>query len=214
MLDQLAPSRTRYAVVATLAVAAACWVVAVGRMDGMDMGPATGLGSLAFFISTWVVMMAAMMLPGAVRAVARRARSGAVVAASFVVEYLAVWTIVGLATFALYEPHSTAAAGSIVLAAGAYELTPIKRYFRERCQRGDRSGLGYGICCVGSSIGLMLVLLALGVMNIAWTAVIAALVLFQKLVPPRTVVDVSVGLAIAGFGVLILAAPSSVPGLM
>jgi len=41
----------------TLALAAACWVVAVDRMDGMDTGAATELGSLAFFAAAWVPMM-------------------------------------------------------------------------------------------------------------------------------------------------------------
>jgi hypothetical protein len=49
----------------TLGLAAACWVVSVWQMNGMDMGVATRLGSFAFFATLWVAMMAAMMLPGA-----------------------------------------------------------------------------------------------------------------------------------------------------
>ena len=49
---------------ATLGLAAACWVIAVRQMSGMDMGVATRLGSFAFFIALWVAMMAAKMLPG------------------------------------------------------------------------------------------------------------------------------------------------------
>jgi predicted metal-binding membrane protein len=60
---------------ATLALAAVSWVVAVDRMAGMDMGVATEVGSFPFFVAAWVSMMGAMMLPGAVPAVARRARS-------------------------------------------------------------------------------------------------------------------------------------------
>ena len=56
---------------ATLALAAASWVVAVEEMRGMDMGVATELGSLTFFAAVWVPMMAAMMLPGAAPAVSR-----------------------------------------------------------------------------------------------------------------------------------------------
>ena len=51
------------AAVLALGLAAASWVVAVRQMNGMDMGVATGLGSLAFFVALWVSMMAAMMLP-------------------------------------------------------------------------------------------------------------------------------------------------------
>src|SRR5271165_1011418 len=50
---------------AVLGLAAACWVIAVRQMTGMDMGVATQLGSFAFFIGMWVPMTAAMMLPGA-----------------------------------------------------------------------------------------------------------------------------------------------------
>jgi predicted metal-binding membrane protein len=67
-----------------------------------------------------------------------------------------------------------------------------------------RSGFQFGLYCVGSSIGLMVMLVALGLMSIAWTVVVAALVLAQKLLPPRTSVDVPVALAIVGVGILIL----------
>src|SRR5215467_4587924 len=67
---------TAAALAATLGLAAASWVVAVWQMRGMDMGVATRLGSFASFIAVWVVMMAAMMLPGAAPAVVRRAQAG------------------------------------------------------------------------------------------------------------------------------------------
>ena len=102
----------------------------------------------------------------------------------------------------------------MVIAAGGYELTPLKRHFRERCRAGVGSGIEFGLCCVGSSIGLMLMLVALGVMSVTWMAVIAILVLAQKLLPPRAAVDVPLALAIIGLGVLIVVAPSSVPGLL
>ncbi len=60
------------------------------------------------------------------------------------------------------------------------------------------SGFQFGLYCVGSSIGLMVMLVALGVMSVAWMSVIAALVLAQKLLPPRASIDVPVALAIVG----------------
>jgi predicted metal-binding membrane protein len=59
----------------------------------------------------------------------------------------------------------------------------------------------------------MLMLVALGVMSITWMSVIALLVLAQKLLPPIAVLDVPVALAIVGLGLMIVIAPSSVPGL-
>jgi predicted metal-binding membrane protein len=200
---------------ATLGLAAASWLVAVRRMDGMDMGVATELGSLGSFAAAWVPMMAAMMLPGAVPAVLDRARATgrASTALTFASAYLAVWAAVGLAVHALDQPHGTVAAGALTIAAGAYELTPVKRACRRRCRAGVRSGWQLGLCCVGSSLGLMVVLVAVGVMSVAWMGVIAALVLLQKLLPVRAAVDVPVALAIVALGVVIVAAPGAIPGL-
>ena len=100
---------TAAALTATLGLAAASWVVAVRRMNGMDMGVATRLGSFGFFAALWVVMMAAMMLPGAAPPVLRRAHaSGGVRAVPvFVGSYLAVWALVGVAVYAVYRPHGS-----------------------------------------------------------------------------------------------------------
>jgi predicted metal-binding membrane protein len=208
--------RAMLALTATLGLAAACWVVAIRQMSGMDMGVATRLGSFAFFVALWVSMMAAMMLPGAAPAVVRRAQASGRVRAVplFVGSYLAVWTLVGVAVYALYRPHGSLAAGAVAIAAGIYEFTPLKHHFRRRCRESVRSGFEFGLCCVGSSIGLMLILVALSVMSIAWMAIIAVLVVAQKLVPAKLPLDVPLALAIVGLGVLIIIAPTSVPGLM
>jgi predicted metal-binding membrane protein len=206
---------TAAALTATLGLGAASWVVAVRQMNGMDMGVGTELGSFAFFVALWVSMMAAMMLPGAAPAVLRSAHAGGRLRAVplFVGSYLAVWTLVGVAVYALYRPHGSFAAGAVAIAAGVYELTPLKQHCRRRCQESVRSGIELGLYCVGSSIGLMLTLVALGVMSVPWMSVIAALVLAQKLLPAKAAVDVPVALAIVGLGLLIVIAPSSVPGL-
>jgi len=207
---------TAAALAATLGIAAVAWVVAIRQMDGMDMGPATELGAFGSFAVLWVSMMAAMMLPGAAPAAARHARaSGRLLALPlFVGSYLAVWALVGLAAYVVYRPHGSLAAAAAVVAAGAYELTPIKQHFRTRCRRRVGSGLEFGLCCLGSSAGLMLILLALGVMSLAWMSVIAVVILGQKLLPATAAVDVPVALAVVGLGIWIALAPSSVPGLM
>ncbi len=208
-------ARHRYLpMAATLGLAAACWAVTVRQMGGMDMGVATQLGSFAFFIALWVPMMAAMMLPGAAPAVVRRAESGLGTAPLFVASYLAVWALVGVGVYALYRPHGPTAAGLVAIAAGMYELTPLKRSCRRRCRESGRSGFAFGLHCVGSSIGLMLMLVALSLMSLGWMAVIAVLALAQKLLPAYAAVDLPLALAIVGLGILILIAPSSVPGLM
>ena len=101
-----------------------------------------------------------------------------------------------------------------MIAAGVYEFTPLKRHFRRRCRESVRSGVEFGLYCVGSSIGLMLMLVALSIMSVTWMSVIALLVLAQKLLPAKAAIDVPLGLAIVGLGLLIVIAPTSVPGLM
>jgi predicted metal-binding membrane protein len=204
------------ALTATFGLAAASWVVAVRQMNEMDMGVETRLGSFAFFVALWVSMMAAMMLPGAAPAVLRRAHATGRVRAVplFVGSYLAVWTLVGVAVYAVYRPHGSFAAGVVAIGAGVYEFTRVKQDCRRRCRESTGSGFEFGINCVGSSIGLMLVLVASGVMSVTWMSVIAVLVVAQKLLPARAAVDVPLALAIVGLGILIVIAPSSVPGLM
>jgi len=101
----------------------------------------------------------------------------------------------------------------LTIAAGVYELTPLKRTCRRRCRKNVRSGLQFGLYCVGSSIGLMVMLVALGVMSVTWMSVVAVLVLAQKVLPPSASIDVPVALTIVGLGIVIVVAPSSVPGL-
>ena len=206
---------TAIAAIATLALAAGCWVLAVRQMRGMDMGVATDLGSFGVFIAAWLPMMAAMMLPGAVPAVMQRARSmsPARSVSLFVVMYVAVWAVVGIAVYVLYRPHGTAAAGILVIATGIYELTPLKTRCRRRCREAVGAG-EFSLACVGSSVGLMVALVALGSMSVTWMVIIALVVLIQKILPSQRAVDVPFAFAIVSLGVLALAAPASIPGLM
>jgi len=210
------PAASAAALATTLGVAAGCWILAVRQMNGMDMGVATQLGSFAFFVALWAAMMAAMMLPGLVPAVLSRGRSTGPVRAvvPFVASYLVVWTLVGALLYVLYRPHGTTTAGLVVISAGLYELTRLKQHCRRCCRARTRSGFEFGLYCVGSSIGLMVMLVALGVMSVSWMLVIAALVFAQKLLPAKPAIDVPLALALVAFGILIIAAPGSVPGLM
>jgi predicted metal-binding membrane protein len=204
------------ALTAVLGLAAACWAATAWLMRGMDMGVATRPGSLAFFAVAWVTMMAAMMLPGAAPAIARRARTTGTVRAALLFTgcYLAVWALAGVAAYALDRPHGALAAGLVVIAAGGYEFTAVKRHFRRRCREEASAGLGYGLCCLGSGAGLMAVLVALDVISLFWMAVVALLGCAQKLLPAKAAVDVPLALALAGLGLVIVIAPALIPGLM
>ena len=190
------------ALAATLGLAAVAWVVALRQMGGMDMGYATDLGTATSFAAAWIPMMAAMMLPGAAPVILRRARHDGHVA-QFVASYLAVWAAVGIAVYVVYAPHSALLAGAVTVAAGLYELSPLKRRCRQRCRDDIRSGLALGVHCVGASVGLMAMFVALGVMSVAWMAVVAVVVLAQKLLPPRSSIDVPLALAIVVLGLIV-----------
>jgi predicted metal-binding membrane protein len=208
------PRTTALAV--TLGLAAACWAVTLWVDRGMDMGVATTLDPFPAFLAAWAAMMAAMMLPGAAPAVARRAeQTGGVRAVPvFLAGYLTVWIGVGVGVYLCYRPHSTTLAGLLAIAAGAFELTPAKRYLRRCCQSGNHSGLRYGLYCAGSGLGLTVLLVALGPMSAGWMAVLAFVCLAQKLLPPKPRADFPVALAIVALGVLILLAPDWVPGVL
>jgi predicted metal-binding membrane protein len=181
----------------------------------MAMGVATELGPFAVFVCLWAAMMAAMMLPPATPAVVRRAeRAGVRMVPWFVGSYLAVWTLVGVAVYLVYRPHSSTVAGLAAIAAGANELTPVKRHFRRLCREHMGSGLTFGMCCVGSSTGLMALLVALSPMSLVLMVVIAVIVFVQKMLPARAAIDVPVAVAIGALGVLILLTPSTIPGLV
>ncbi|GHD99650.1 DUF2182 domain-containing protein [Streptomyces alanosinicus] len=199
----------------TLGLAAACWAAAVPLMRGMDMGIASGPGSPGFFAVTWTTMMAAMMLPGVAPALARQVRGSGRTrdAAPFAASCLAVWVLAGVVAYALDRPHGPGAAGVVVIAAGAYELTPVKRYFRRRCREDAASGLGFGLYCAASDLGLMAVLVALDVMSPWWMAVVTVLACTQKLLPAKTAVDVPPALATVGLGIVLVVAPALVPGI-
>jgi predicted metal-binding membrane protein len=203
------------ALTVTLGLAAMSWVVAVRQMTGMEMGAAARLGPLGSFFLLWLWMMAAMMLPGTAPAVLRRARVGGMRAVPlFAGSYLAVWALVGVAVHAVDRPHGAAGAGAVVIAAGVYEFTPLKRHFRRSCREAAGSGFGFGLCCAGSSAGLMAMLVALGVMSIHWMVVITVLITAQKLLPPTAVVDMPLAVAITVLGIWIIIAPTAVPGLV
>ncbi len=206
------PAVAAAALAMTLGIGAAAWMVTLRQVRSMDTGDTASLGPFASFVGAWAVMMAAMMLPAAAPAVLRlaRARGRVLVVLRFLGSYLAVWTFIGVVIFALYRPPESTLAGLLLIAAGIYELTPVKGEYRRRCRETVGSGWRFGLDCAGSSIGLMLVLLALGIMSLAWMIVVTVLVLVQKVLPARRAIDVPLALGLVALGLVILIAPSSI----
>jgi predicted metal-binding membrane protein len=126
--------------------------------------------------ASWAPMMAAMMLPSAAPAIWRRPGARG----RFALAYVAVWTLAGLAIYAVYRPPAPVVAVVLVAAAVVYELTPFARACRRRCREERRSGARYGGWCVGSSLGLMAALVALDPMSLPLMGAVCALALIRK----------------------------------
>lgn len=149
-------TRARVGLVASLLIlAGGGWVWTAREMRGMDGGPWTGLGGFGWFMSVWVVMMAAMMFPSVAPTVALYARltreRSPVSPYAFAVGYLLTWAVAGLAAYVVGAAISGAfgdslgwdhagrpLAGATLLAAAGYELTPLKDVCLGKC----RSPLG------------------------------------------------------------------------
>jgi predicted metal-binding membrane protein len=198
--------------VALVGAAAVAWVLVAEEMAGMDEGPATDLGTARWFLGIWVLMTAAMMLPTTVRIAP---------GVLFAVGYLAVWTVYGVAAYLLFrgwDERGTTAAGVLVVAAGVYELTPLKQAALLRCRRphGDSpfgTGLAHGVDCIACSGGLMVVLFALGVMSLFWMALVAAAIFAEKVLPYGQRLSRGVAVGLIALGLWVALAPGSVPGL-
>jgi predicted metal-binding membrane protein len=230
------------AVAAVLAVAAAGWFVITARMAGMDTGPGGDPGTFGWFAVSWAVMTAAMMLPASAPAVARLVRSGGAAAPAatvlFLLGYGAVWMLAGLAGYALVEAvrgtHAAALgwssagrylAAATILAAAAYQLTGAKRRWLARCTEPPllsppgrapgalRAGLEHGGCCVACCWTLMVALYALGMMSIAWMAVVTVLIVGERVLPRPALTTTAVAAVLGVLGVAVAAWPAHLPGL-
>ncbi len=238
--------RVRLALVLALfAFAAVGWWWTADRMRGMDDGPWTGLGALGWFLGVWVVMMAAMMLPSVAPTVAlysRMTRKRAPLSPLlFAGGYLVVWAGAGVVAFLIgsaltripgdvfaWDRAGRWVAGSTLLVAALYELTPLKDVCLGRCRSplgfllgawrnglsgALRMGAQHGAWCVGCCWALMASLFALGVMSVAWMAFVAGLIAVEKTLPWRRVATYGTAALLLVLGVLLLAAPDAVPGL-
>ena len=242
----LAASRARIGLIGLLfALAALGWWWTADQMQDMDGGPWTELGTLSWFLGVWVVMMAAMMFPSVAPTVAlysklknTRALGAPLV---FTSGYLLVWSAFGALAFALafvgskvlgdvlaWDRAGRWVAGVTLLAAAAYELTPLKDVCLGKCRSplgfllgswkdglsgALRMGARHGGWCVGCCWALMASLFALGLMSLVWMTFVAGLIAFEKLIPSRRVATYGTAGLLVVLGVLMLVAPDVIPGL-
>lgn len=199
-----------------------------------------GATSLVPLTLMWVAMMSAMMAPtvwpwlvtfGRIHAVSASALARIAAAFPFAVGYLAAWS--GYAVLAAvaqttiaHGAHGTlgaasaAAGGSILLVAGGFQFTPMKRACLTHCRNplsfllaswhdgppsGFRLGLVHGVFCVGCCWALMATALTVGVESWWWMGVLAAVTFVEQVVPKGDALRVPLGIAlcVAGFSRLL-----------
>jgi predicted metal-binding membrane protein len=244
--DAFAAIRVRLGLVLALFVLAGLgWWWTRDQMLGMDGGPWTALGTFGWFLGVWVVMMAAMMFPSVAPTVALYSRMTRTrwpfAPAAFTAGYLLTWAVTGAVALALaaaagqlsgdalaWEHAGRPLAGTTLLVAAVYELTPLKNVclgkcrsplgfllgsWREGWRGGLRMGAINGAWCVGCCWALMASLFALGVMSITWMAVVAGLIAVEKTLPWRRVATFGTAAVLLVLGVMLLAAPQALPGL-
>ncbi len=209
-----------------------------GGMADMAMAPAAwSPGYAAVMFVMWWVMMVAMMLPGATpmillyAAVQRRQRAQGnpyVPTSLFAASYLLAWAGFSLAAVALHwlldragllstgmTVTSYLIGAAILIAAGLYQLTPLKQACLRHCRMpaqylaeqwrpgpggGVAMGLRHGAYCLGCCWFLMLLLFFGGIMNLYWIAGLALYVLIEKLLPVGHWLDYAVGVLLLGAG--------------
>jgi predicted metal-binding membrane protein len=213
-------------------------------MDGMPMEPQPAMSLVAFLVA-WVAMMAAMMFPAVlpvVRLYARAAANGqAAPVVVFVGGYIALWGLVGFPAYFAWSrlneplmvgsPWAGRVAGGVALAAGLYQLTPLKSVCLRHCRSPlsfflrhgkhlDRptgafvAGGRHGLFCVGCCWMLMALLIAFGAMQLAWMLIFAVLILLEKVAPFGEQVARVTGVVLVAVGIALLVRPDLVTYLV
>ena len=226
-----------------LIAAAGAWAATVALARGMaGMTGTMGLGLVAF-LPVWTLMMAAMMLPSVTPVATLYARTvqgnRSARIAGLVLGYLGVWAAAGLPAFGLawlagwltgrHPGAAHVAAVAVFAAGGAYQLTGLKDRCLAHCRsplglllhygsyrgrlRDLRVGVHHGGFCLGCCWALMVILIAVGVMNVAAMIGLAALVLIEKTWSRGRAVGRVAGVAALALAVAIVWFPWLAPGL-
>ena len=212
----------------------------MGMPSSMSMGLS---GFIATWTVMMVAMMVPSVVPAvrAFDTLARTKGQSGGATVLFVTGYFVVWSTIGAVAYLVVQalqgwlPTGSVTAlrvgAGLLVGAGVYQLTPPKQACLRQCRSPHpgvalpvgtrvqrrpgavRAGLGQGVYCLGSSWPLMLVLLLVGLMNLAWMGVIAGVIGVEKVVPRGEVVSKVVGWGLAGWGIILLAAQHTLPAL-
>ena len=219
---------------ALVALAAAGWVYVAYQSSSIGSMAMDGTGGGIVFLSGWTAMMMAMMVPATLplillyRTIARNRLSPAQSRVGMVVlltGYLVVWVAAGLPVYAyslLAEAAGSLATvlpASLLIVGGAYQFTPLKRICHARCSSplsflmqnwrpgaagALRLGVVHGLDCLGCCAGLMVGLVALGMMNLAWMLTAAVIIFAEKTIPNSHRIARPVGVVMVAGGAVLL----------
>jgi predicted metal-binding membrane protein len=216
-----------------------------GNMSGLTMGM-----SAALFVALWVAMMVAMMFPSAAPMILTFARVHSskreqgrpfVPTWVFVAAYLAMWTLFGIVAYlgavtsdsiggsqGWFVQNGARLTGTLLAAAGVYQLTPLKRACLAKCRTplafimtswrdgyggAVRMGLSHGAYCLGCCWFLFVILFPLGMMNIAILGIVTLVVFAEKSLVFGVRLSQMTAVALILYGAVVIFFPDALPSM-
>ena len=248
-------SRERNLILASLLLlAAAAWALLFWQAaaDGGQMAMGLTMGMAApLFMAMWVAMMVAMMFPTAAPMILMFARVHAgkqergqpfVPSWVFVGSYLLLWALSGVVAYgvavgaeelarqwAWLMDNAARLGGGVLVLAGLYQLSPLKKACLSKCQTplafilgswrdgywgSFRMGFEHGVYCLGCCWLLFVILFPLGVMNVGAMVAITLLIFAEKSLPVGRQVAQLAAVALVAYGALVAFVPAVLPTMM
>jgi predicted metal-binding membrane protein len=231
-----------------LAAAAMSWAFLVWSARAVPMDGTVTMGlSVAFFMLMWIVMMVAMMFPTAApmtltfyKIQSRRTSTTAFAATwAFLIGYLLLWSVSGILAYALARTAEATAdhfslpqdfsarfGGVLLIAAGVYQLTPLKNlclakcrtpinfimtYWRSGTAGAFQMGWLHGTYCLGCCWFLFVILFPLGIMNIVAMIAVTLFVFVEKSLPWARYTAAGSAVLLIVYGAAVIAVPKILP---
>ncbi len=236
-----------------LLLAAGAWAAVIWQSQAADdemMSLTMGMGA-PLFLGVWVLMMVAMMFPAAapmiltfsaVQAGQRERGNAWTPTWMFVAAYLLVWTAFGIFAYIAavgaqrladesmwLMGHAAQIGGGVLIVAGLYQLTPLKRACLTKCRTplqfimtswrnghsgAFRMGLTHGLYCLGCCWFLFVILFPLGVMNVVVMALVTVLIFAEKSWTWGTRMSWAAAAVLVGYGLIVFLERANLPGTM
>ncbi|MGJ0396436.1 MAG: DUF2182 domain-containing protein [Methylocystis sp.] len=237
---------------ALIALSIAAWILLIwqGAAHGADSriaSPSMGLGA-PLFLAVWLAMTVAMMFPAAApmaltfhkaQSARRKRRQAFMETWVFLSGYLLVWIASGVVAYVgalaaeaiatrldLSAQTSARIGGLTLVAAGLYQLTPLKDLCLTKCRTpmsfimtswregplgALQMGAIHGAWCLGCCWLLCAIMFPLGMMNVAALATVTLIVFAEKTLPLGAAVAQALGVIIFAYGLLIIIQPQALP---